>query len=150
MIHRGKTRIELDLQNAAGIADVIIENFLPCVVDQLGLGPRVTTEQHPRLIYLSPQRLASTDQQQSQRSGIRRGTERGLRAVCRLRLLGLRGIHGALAVPEVIEVPSLGAALSATGVLLYRWQGSRCDTGYRRSRASRNGSRCRRCAVTCV
>ena len=158
MYNRGKTRLELDLKSAAGLAaawrliaaaDVVIENFRPGVMDRLGLGAHVVTERHPRLIYLSLPGFASTDQGKANI----RAFEGVLNAACGLftdldstgRLVGAPpvytpvplastygAIHGALAVTlalyaraesgrgEVIEVPLLGAALAATGILLYR------------------------------
>ena len=158
MYNRGKTRLELDLKSEAGVAaakrliasaDVVIENFRPGVMDRLGLGAHVLTEQHPRLIYLSLPGFASTDQGKANI----RAFEGVLNAACGLftdldstgRLVGAPpvytpvplastygAIHGALAVTlalyaradsgrgEVIEVPLLSAALAATGILLYR------------------------------
>lgn len=58
----GKRSIALDLRNEAGRelalafvekADVLIENFRPGVLEQLGLGPEVLAARNPRLIQLS-------------------------------------------------------------------------------------------------
>ncbi len=58
--NRGKRSITLDIKSAAGRElvlrlllhfDVLIENFRPHVMEQLGLGPRMLTERFPRLIY---------------------------------------------------------------------------------------------------
>ena len=130
-------------------ADVVIENFRPGVMDRLGLGAHVVTERHPRLIYLSLPGFASTDQGKANIRAFEGvlnaacGLFTDLDSVGRMvgappvytpvPLASTYGaIHGALAVTlalyaraesgrgEVIEVPLLGAALAATGILLYR------------------------------
>ena len=62
MVHRGKKSITLDLKTPqgretavrlAGVADVIIENFSPGVMQRLGLGPVETRERNPGLVYVS-------------------------------------------------------------------------------------------------
>ena len=130
-------------------ADVVIENFRPGVMDRLGLGAHVLTERHPRLIYLSLPGFASTDLGKANIRAFEGvlnaacGLFTDLDSVGRMvgappvytpvPLASTYGaIHGALAVTlalyaraesgrgEVIEVPLLGAALAATGILLYR------------------------------
>ena len=130
-------------------ADVVIENFRPGVMDRLGLGAHVVTERHPRLIYLSLPGFASTDLGKANIRAFEgvlnaaSGLFTDLDSVGRMvgappvytpvPLASTYGaIHGALAVTlalyaraesgrgEVIEVPLLGAALAATGILLYR------------------------------
>ncbi len=58
----GKRSISLDLKNAEGAAvarelaaraDVLVENFVPGVMDRLGLGHAALAESHPRLVYAS-------------------------------------------------------------------------------------------------
>ena len=62
MVHRGKKSIALDLKTPEGrdtavrlacVADVIIENFSPGVMQRLGLGPVEIRERNPRLVYVS-------------------------------------------------------------------------------------------------
>jgi len=57
---RGKRSISLDLKSTQGVQvfkkissthDVLLEPFRPGVMEKLGLGPDVLTEQNPRLIY---------------------------------------------------------------------------------------------------
>ena len=59
-LDRGKRRISLDLKTADGLAkarhliegaDALIEGFRPCVMERLGLGPKVFADTHPRLVY---------------------------------------------------------------------------------------------------
>jgi len=61
-INRGKRSVALDLKNPedqkiarklALSADVIVENFRPCVMDRLGLGAEDLLQQKPSLIYCS-------------------------------------------------------------------------------------------------
>lgn len=61
-VNRGKRSIQLDLKSAADIervlalvdvADVVLENFRPGVMDRLGLGPDVLRARNPRLVYCS-------------------------------------------------------------------------------------------------
>src|SRR5688572_10522098 len=60
--NRNKRSIVLDLKQDGGRdtarqliagADVVIENFRPCVMDRLGVGAAAMTEANPRLIYCS-------------------------------------------------------------------------------------------------
>lgn len=62
MVHRGKKSITLDLKTPQGreiavrlaeVADVVIENFSPGVMQRLGLGPVETLARNPRLVYVS-------------------------------------------------------------------------------------------------
>ena len=130
-------------------ADVVIENFRPGVMDRLGLGAHVVTERHPRLIYLSLPGFASTDLGKANIRAFEGVLNAACGLFTDLdsvgRMVGAQpvytpiplastygAIHGALAVTlalyaraesgrgEVIEVPLLGAALAATGILLYR------------------------------
>jgi crotonobetainyl-CoA:carnitine CoA-transferase CaiB-like acyl-CoA transferase len=59
-VNRGKQSIAIDLKTEEGrkmalelaaVADVVIENFRPGVMERLGLGPDVLRAQNPRLIY---------------------------------------------------------------------------------------------------
>jgi crotonobetainyl-CoA:carnitine CoA-transferase CaiB-like acyl-CoA transferase len=59
-VNRGKQSIVIDLKSASGrktalalaaVADVVIENFRPGVMERLGLGPEVLRAKNPRLIY---------------------------------------------------------------------------------------------------
>ncbi|MEX2650112.1 MAG: CoA transferase [Alphaproteobacteria bacterium] len=59
-VNRGKESIVLDLKNDAdrivferliGIADVLVENFRPGVMDRLGYGFEALAPKHPRLVY---------------------------------------------------------------------------------------------------
>ncbi|MES2752847.1 MAG: CaiB/BaiF CoA-transferase family protein [Pseudomonadota bacterium] len=59
-VNRGRRVIELDLKNAADIAqaldliaaaDVLVEGFRPQVMERLGLGPDVVLKRNPRLVY---------------------------------------------------------------------------------------------------
>lgn len=68
--NRGKRSIVLDLKNTADLevavslvsmADVVIENFRPGVMDRLGLGADAMTERNPRLIYCSLPGFAADD-----------------------------------------------------------------------------------------
>jgi CoA:oxalate CoA-transferase len=61
-VNRGKESIVLDLKNdkdrfvferLIGIADVLVENFRPGVMDRLGFGYDALAPKHPRLIYAS-------------------------------------------------------------------------------------------------
>jgi crotonobetainyl-CoA:carnitine CoA-transferase CaiB-like acyl-CoA transferase len=61
-VNRGKRSICLDLKDPgdretalalADVADVVIENFRPGVMDRLGLGPEILRERNPRLVYCS-------------------------------------------------------------------------------------------------
>ena len=65
-----KAVVELDLKSEAGrtaalemiaIADVLIENFSPGVMERLGLSPTVVRKMNPRCVYLSLPGFASTD-----------------------------------------------------------------------------------------
>jgi hypothetical protein len=58
--NRGKRSLTLDLGSAAGRElllrligrfDVLVENFRPGVMEQLGLGPKLLSERFPQLIY---------------------------------------------------------------------------------------------------
>lgn len=58
--NRNKRSIVLDLKTEKGIAavkkiiskaDIVIENFRPCVMDKLGIGYEALKEQYPRIIY---------------------------------------------------------------------------------------------------
>src|SRR4051812_37746857 len=60
--NRSKRSIVLDLKaehdlttakRLIGLADVVIENFRPGVMDRLGVGARTMTTSNPRLIYVS-------------------------------------------------------------------------------------------------
>jgi crotonobetainyl-CoA:carnitine CoA-transferase CaiB-like acyl-CoA transferase len=62
MLQRGKRSIVLDLKNGADLevarrlihaADVVVENFRPGVADRLGVGPRASLDENPRLVYCS-------------------------------------------------------------------------------------------------
>jgi crotonobetainyl-CoA:carnitine CoA-transferase CaiB-like acyl-CoA transferase len=62
MVHRGKKSITLNLKTPQGretavrlaeVADVLIENFSPGVMQRLGLGPVETRERNPKLVYVS-------------------------------------------------------------------------------------------------
>ena len=130
-------------------ADVVIENFRPGVMERLGLGAKELTAQQPRLIYLSLPGFASTDREKAHVRAFEGVLGAGCGLFTDLdslgRLVGASpvytpiplastygAIHGALAVTlalyareetgagDVIEVPLLGAALAATGILLYR------------------------------
>ena len=68
--NRGKSRITLDLKSSADQdvaqrlirgADVVIENFRPGVMERLGVGPRASISQVPRLIYCSLPGFAGDD-----------------------------------------------------------------------------------------
>src|SRR5262245_15694189 len=59
-VNRGKKSIVVDLKNAGGVAlikalaakcDVVVENYLPGVMDRFGLGYEVLSAINPRLIY---------------------------------------------------------------------------------------------------
>jgi crotonobetainyl-CoA:carnitine CoA-transferase CaiB-like acyl-CoA transferase len=61
-VNRGKKSIVVDLKNDAGVAlakalaakcDIVIENFLPGVMDRFGLGYETLAALNPRLIYCS-------------------------------------------------------------------------------------------------
>ena len=137
-------------KNLIQSADVLIENFRPGVMTRLGLGPDETRRLNPRLVYLSLPGFASTDREKcSIRAfegvvGAASGLYWDLHPAKR-RLLGAppvytsiplasayAAIHGALAVVlalyareesscgEVIEVPLVGAAMSAmSGMILH-------------------------------
>jgi alpha-methylacyl-CoA racemase len=60
VLHRGRTRIELDLKDAADRdalldlvdrADALIEGFRPGVMERLGIGPGACLERNPRLVF---------------------------------------------------------------------------------------------------
>ncbi|MFH1604307.1 MAG: CoA transferase [Pseudomonadota bacterium] len=62
MLNAGKRSLCLDLKTAAGrdillrlaeVADVLVENFAPGVLDKLGLGAAVLRARNPRLVYAS-------------------------------------------------------------------------------------------------
>ena len=62
MLNSNKEGVSLDLKQAGDKqaflqlvdqADVVLENFLPGVMDRLGLGPKALLERNPRLIYAS-------------------------------------------------------------------------------------------------
>jgi CoA:oxalate CoA-transferase len=61
-VNRGKESITLDLRSAADLellnamlqlADVLVENFRPGVMDRLGLGYETLAERYPKLVYAS-------------------------------------------------------------------------------------------------
>ncbi|MEE2754741.1 MAG: CoA transferase [Candidatus Latescibacterota bacterium] len=151
---RGKRRIQIDLKTEAGlamaeklidVADVVIENFRPGVMDRLGLGPNKMTLRNPGLVYLSEPGFASTDEKASVR------TFEGVIGAATAQYMDLKpggsevpiytpiglgstyaAIHGAIAVVlalyrredtghgDVIEVSLAGAAMSAMAVLLMK------------------------------
>ena len=152
---RGKKRVELDLKSGAGLeaarklidlADVVIENFRPGVMDRLGLGAEETTKRNHRLIYLSLPGFAATDPKYSLRAfegvigaataqytDLRPGGSRQRPIYTPIGLGSTYGaLHAAIAAlmalyrredtgqGEVIEVPLSGAAMSAMAVLLMK------------------------------
>jgi crotonobetainyl-CoA:carnitine CoA-transferase CaiB-like acyl-CoA transferase len=61
-VNRNKTSVAIDLADAAGVArarelaggaDVVVENFRPGLMDELGLGYDALAERNPRLVYCS-------------------------------------------------------------------------------------------------
>jgi crotonobetainyl-CoA:carnitine CoA-transferase CaiB-like acyl-CoA transferase len=70
VLQRGKRSIVLDLKcpndlaiarDLVALADVVIENFRPGVMERLGLGPLATTERHRHLIFCSLPGFAADD-----------------------------------------------------------------------------------------
>ena len=147
-------------------ADVLIENFRPGVMTRLGLGHDEMTTLNPRLVYLSLPGFASTDsEKRSIRAfegvvGAASGLYRDLHPAKR-RLLGAPpvytpiplgsaygAIHGALAVVlalyareesgcgEVIEVPLVGAAMSAMSGMILHVEKRPANHGTRSSKVS--------------
>ena len=62
ILNRGKHRVTLDLKSEEDLetarqliinADVLVENFRPCVMQRLGLGAEDMRRQNPELVYLS-------------------------------------------------------------------------------------------------
>ncbi|PLP56294.1 carnitine dehydratase [Mesorhizobium loti] len=75
LLARDKTSIELDLKDAAGLAqaralaekaDVLIENFRPSVMARLGLSYAELATANPGLVYLSLPGFASTDRERAE------------------------------------------------------------------------------------
>ena len=149
-------------------ADVLIENFRPGVMTRLGLGHDEARRLNPRLIYLSLPGFASTDsEKRSIRAfegivGAASGLYWDLHPAKR-RLLGAPpvytpiplgsaygAIHGALAVVlalyareetgsgEVIEVPLVGAAMSAMSGMILHVEKPPANYGSRSSKMSDN------------
>ncbi|MGP8096044.1 MAG: CoA transferase [Steroidobacteraceae bacterium] len=71
LLNRGKSSVVLDLKQPSGVfearaliesADVVVENFRPCVMERLGLGPREMMDANPGLVYLSLPGFSEADQ----------------------------------------------------------------------------------------
>lgn len=153
-------------KNLIQSADVLIENFRPDVMIRLGLGHDEATKLNPRLVYLSLPGFASTDnEKRSIRAfegvvGAACGLYWDLHPEKR-RLLGAPpvytpiplgsaygAIHGALAVVlalygregsgcgEVIEVPLVGAAMSAMSGMILHVEKTPANYGGRSSKVS--------------
>ena len=153
-------------KNLIQSADVLIENFRPDVMNSLGLGHNEATKLNPRLVYLSLPGFASTDREKrSIRAfegvvGAASGLYWDLHPDKR-RLLGAPpvytpiplgsaygAIHGALAVVlalyareetgsgEVIEVPLVGAAMSAMSGMILHVEKPSANYGSRSSKVS--------------
>lgn len=153
-------------KNLIQSADVLIENFRPGVMTRLGLGHNEMTKLNPRLVYLSLPGFASTDREKrSIRAfegvvGAASGLYWDLHPAER-RLLGAPpvytpiplgsaygAIHGALAVVlalyareetgsgEVIEVPLVGAAMSAMSGMILHVEKPPANNGSRSSKVS--------------
>ena len=68
-VNRGKRSISIDLRSGEGRelflrlvdeADVVMENFTPGVMDQLGIGPAALLERNPRLVFASTSGFGQT------------------------------------------------------------------------------------------
>ena len=134
MLGRGKRTIELDLKSPSGaaratelaaVADVVIENFRPGVMDRLGLGPTHLRTENPGLVYLSLPGFASTDPELADLPaweaviGAVTGqfTDMGLNR----RLMGINPSFTPLGLAS-----AYGASLGATAVLLALAARARC------------------------
>lgn len=114
-VNRGKRSICLDLKDPedreialglADVADVVIENFRPGVMDRLGLGPEVLRGRNPRLIYCSI-------------SGFGRGVDR---AGYDLVIQGMGGIPSITGAPDGAPA-KCGASIADLVTGLYGVQG---------------------------
>ena len=152
-------------------ADVLIENFRPGVMACLGLGHNEARRLNPRLVYLSLPGFASTDREKCSIRAFEGvvGAASGLfwdLHPAKRRLLGAPpvytpiplasaygAIHGALAVVlalyareesgrgEMIEVPLVGAAMSAMGGMVLHVEKRPRNYGSRSSKASDDAQR---------
>ncbi len=131
-------------KNLVEAADVVIENFRPGVMERLGLGAKQTTASNPRLVYLSLPGFASSDDEKASirafegvvgaATGVFTNIRRNPSPVYTSIPMGSTygAIHGAIAVTlalyarqttgrgDVIEVPLVGAAMSAMAMLLFK------------------------------
>ena len=127
-------------------ADVVVENFRPGVMDRLGLGAEEMTVRNPGLVYLSLPGFASTDLDKASIRAFEGVISAATAQFTNLRPGGSEvpiytpiplgstygALHGVIAVTlalfrredtgrgDVIEVPLVGAAMSAMAVLLMR------------------------------
>ncbi len=153
-------------KNLIQSADVLIENFRPGVMTRLGLGHNEMTKLNPRLVYLSLPGFASTDREKREIRAFEGvvGAASGLYwdlHPAKRRLLGAPpvytpiplgsaygAIHGALAVVlalyareesgsgEVIEVPLVGAAMSAMSGMILHVEKPPANNGSRSTKVS--------------